>query len=189
MAELIVFMDFPPNIKQYIINKLPTVNKTIIKLVSKELGNYVSYSQQDEKYILETKFKKYLKDLNVELGFELHDTVFIEDYIETTEKIQVNINWYGYINMDDKEEERIKIIIYKNGDKSRFGFLSFNCTYKYTSNGRVVYSGPVDPIPFMKKLENEIPIAKSKWSLSDIKQATYNSNYNNNRSEYIEIVI
>ena len=182
-------MEFPPGIKQYIINKLPTVNKTIIKSVSKELSNYVSYSEQDEKYILETKFKKYLKDLNVELGFELHDTVFIEDYIETTEKIQVNIIWYGYINMDDKEEERFKIIIFKNGNKSRFGFLSYNCTKKYRIDGRVVFRGPVNPIPFMKKLENEIPITKSKWSLSDIKQAEYNSNYNKNKSEYIEIVI
>jgi hypothetical protein len=37
----------------------------------------------------------------------------------------------------------------------------------------------------MKKLEKEIPIAKSKWRLSNIKQV----NYNKNMSEYIEIVI
>jgi hypothetical protein len=40
----------------------------------------------------------------------------------------------------------------------------------------------------MKKLENEIPIAKNKWSLSDIKQAEYNSNYNKIMSEYIELI-
>jgi hypothetical protein len=182
LTEYLAFMEFPPDIKEYIINKLPTVNKAIMKSVSKELGNNLNniYSQQEKKYILETKFRRYLRDLNVELGFELYDTIFIEDYVETTEKIQVNINWYGNINMDDKEEERFKIIIFKNGDESRFGFITFNC---------ILYGDHVNPIPFMKKLENEIPIAKSKWGLSNIKQVKYNSNYNKNMSEYIEIVI
>jgi hypothetical protein len=181
LTEQFAFMELPLDIKEYIIKKLPTVNKAFMKLVSKELGNNINniYSQQEKKYILETKFRRYLKDLNVELGFELYDTIFIEDYVETTEKIQVNINWYGNINMDEKEEERFKIIIFKNGDKSRIGFITFNC----------ILRGSFNPTPFMKKLENEIPIAKSKWGLSNIKQVKYNSNYNRNMSEYIEIVI
>lgn len=182
------FKKFPSDIKKHIMNKLSPIDKANIILASKELTGNVTYSQQDEKYILETKFVKYLNHLNEKIGSGTYSTIFIEKYIETTENIQVIINWYGYINMDDKEEEKIKIIIYKNGNKSRFGFLSYNCTQQYWVDGRVVFKGPINPIPFMKLLESEISIAKNKWNLLNIKLAKYNSNYNTNETKYIEIM-